>query len=183
MTNYFDNLPDGGERGQGETAVSNDSFATFGGADSFRINNTPNLALPSELLLFKPSAGSLDSVSTALDNFGEAWVSVEVIAGSYDFALNGEAHNNRVIKNILIDGTMDEEIVELDFTKAQVQKLIAGDTYDDNYVNALDIATMLGNYKATGANKNDLNKDESPIVNAIDIAILLWNYKKTGEVL
>ena len=182
-TNYY-NLPEG-ERA---TSSADEEFSlttalNFGSADLFRVNNTPNLGLNADLLLYKPSAGSLDTVGTALDNFGESFIAVEVITGSYDFALNGEAHNNRVLRNIVINAASEGTIIDLDFTNAETQKLVAGDTRDDNLVNALDIATMLGSYKVTGENKNDLNKDESPIVNAIDIAILIWNYKKTGEVL
>ncbi len=181
-TNYY-NLPEDERTTSSEDEFNLSALLDFASADLFRIDNTPNLGLNADLLLYKPAVGSLDSVGTTLDNFGEGFVAVEVITGSYDFALNGEAHNNRVLRNIVIDGTMEGEIVELDFTKAEIQQLVAGDTRDDNLVNALDIATMLGSYKATGNNVNDLNKDESPIVNAIDIAILLWNYKKVGEVL
>jgi len=148
-------------------------------ADLFRITNTPNLGLNAQLDIFKPSINNLDVLGVGLDNWGYAEVPVTIVTGTYDFGLNGEAHNTRVVKTIEI--TEDTERIVLDFTRGETVKLVAGDTRDDNYVNALDIATMLASYKATGANLNDLNKDESPIVNAIDIAILIWNYKATGE--
>ncbi len=156
-----------------------DTISQLGSADFFRINNTPNFGLNSQLDIFKPSINNLDVMGVTLDNWGYAEVPVTMVAGTYDFGLNGEAHNTKVIKTI--DITEDGQRIVLDFTHNNTTKLVAGDTRDDNFVNALDIATMLASYKATGANLNDLNKDESPIVNAIDIAILIWNYKKGGE--
>jgi cysteine-rich repeat protein len=156
-----------------------DTISQLGSADFFRINNTPNFGLISQLDIFKPSINNLDVIGVSLDNWGYAEIPVTMVAGTYDFGLNGEAHNTKVIKTV--DITEDGQRIILDFTNNNTIKLIAGDTRDDNFVNALDIATMLASYKATGANLNDLNKDESPIVNAIDIAILIWNYKKAGE--
>ncbi|MFC1599677.1 DUF4215 domain-containing protein [Patescibacteria group bacterium] len=192
VTRYYDNLPADERLTTGGTTTANDAefnLLDFGAADSFRIQNTPNDSLIAQLFLYKPSIGSLDSVNTTLDNFGESWVAVDVITGTYDFALNGEAHLKQVLSGYTIDNTMDGDVIDLDFSKLHTQYAIAGDTHDTNsattpdMINALDIATTLGSYKVTGANKNDLNKDESPIVNAIDIAILIWNYKKTGKVL
>jgi cysteine-rich repeat protein len=156
-----------------------DAISQLGSADFFRINNTPNYGLNAQLDIFKPSINNLDVLGVTLDNWGYSEVPVTMVAGTYDFGLNGEAHNTRVIESITIDETTDR--IVLDFTRGETTELTAGDTRDDNFVNALDIATMLGSYKATGANLNDLNKDESPIVNAIDIAILIWNYKAIGE--
>lgn len=164
----------------GQTSLLGD-IVSVTNANTYRINNTPNLGLNSGLGVFKPSINNLDILSLALDDFGEAQVTVQIVTGQYDFALNGESHNTRVLKGFTI--TPDTERVVLDFTKNETQVLVTGDTFDDNYVNSQDIANMLGSYKSQTANKNDLNKDQLPIVNALDVAILIWNYKAEGEYL
>lgn len=156
-----------------------DTISQLGSADFFRVNNTPNLGLNSQLDIFKPSINNLDIIGIGLDNWGYAEVPVTIVKGTYNFGLNGEAHLTRAINTV--DISENGQRIILDFSKNNTTKLVAGDTRDDNFVNALDIATMLASYKYTGAILSDLNKDESPIVNAIDIAILIWNYKAIGQ--
>ncbi len=141
------------------------------------IDSTPNLGLNSQLIFFKHGAQSVETDNIALDSYGLKEYQREILTGTYDIALNGEAHNTKIIRDVIILETTER--VELDFTFADTFELTAGDTYDDNYINALDIARMLGSYRNEGPNVNDLTKEE--IVNAIDIAVLLWNYREEGE--
>jgi cysteine-rich repeat protein len=146
------------------------------GEPEFRaiIDETPNLALSSQFLVYKPSIQSLDMVQVRLDDYGEATYTGEIVLGTYDFGLNGDAHNTKIIENIEINE--DTEVVELDFTT-----LTAGDTKDDNVINALDLAKMVEDYKQRNIN-SDLNKDRLKTVNALDLSILITNYKKRGMV-
>jgi hypothetical protein len=113
-------------------------------------------------------------VQVRLDDYGEATYTGEIVLGTYDFGLNGDAHNTKIIENIEINE--DTEVVELDFTT-----LTAGDTKDDNVINALDLAKMVEDYKQRNIN-SDLNKDRLKTVNALDLSILITNYKKRGMV-
>ncbi|MFC1655749.1 DUF4215 domain-containing protein [Patescibacteria group bacterium] len=141
------------------------------------IDSTPNLGLNSQLTFFKHGAGTLETDLITLDSYGLKEHQRELMTGTYDIALNGEAHNTKIVRDVIILETTER--VELDFTFADVFELTAGDIYDDNYVNALDIARMLNSYREEGTNVSDLTKEE--IVNALDIAVLLWNYREEGE--
>ncbi len=141
------------------------------------IDATPNLKLNANLHFFKHSTGSVDTDAITLDSYGLGTYQADILTGTYDIGLNGDAHNTKIIRDVEI--TPATETVTLDFTFADTVELTAGDTVDDNYINAVDVAKLLGSYKVTGDNVNDLNKED--VVNAIDIAIMVWNYKKEGE--
>lgn len=141
------------------------------------IDATPNLRLNANLHFFRQSSGSVDTDAITLDSYGLGTHQTEILTGTYDIGLNGDAHNTKIISGIEITDTT--EVVTLDFTFVDTVELVAGDTADDNYVNAIDVAKLLGSYKVTGDNVNDLNKED--VVNAIDIAIMVWNYKEEGE--
>ena len=136
----------------------------------------PNLSLPAVLAFYKPSNGSFSADSVTLDNFGNGQYTAQIVTGTYDIGLNGEAHNTKVIRGLEITG--QTQTVNLDFTLNGTWQLTAGDTKDDNNVNALDIAKLIAGYKAPGG-VNDLNKAGG--VNALDIAIMIWNYRKVGD--
>ncbi|MFC1810006.1 DUF4215 domain-containing protein [Patescibacteria group bacterium] len=150
-------------------------------ADIYRIYNTPNRGLNAQLGIYKPIITNLDVISIQLDNFGNASIPITIVAGTYDFALNGEAHNATIMRDKKI--TSETKVLTLDFTFKDTVFQVAGDNVDDNRVNALDMSRILGSYKSKGINISDFNKDLNPIVNALDIAILIWNYKMEGQYL
>ena len=140
--------------------------------------SNPNLGLNAVLAFYKPSNGSFSADNVVLDNYGNGTYEAQIVTGTYDVGLNGEAHNTKVISGLEITGAT--QTVNLDFTIGNTWELTAGDTKDDNNVNALDIAKLISGYKATGG-VNDLNKAGG--VNALDIAIMIWNYREAGDVL
>ncbi|MBD3156839.1 DUF4215 domain-containing protein [Candidatus Peregrinibacteria bacterium] len=150
------------------------------GKPEFRVERAthPNLSLNSEFLVHKPSIANTDSVQIKLDDFGEATYEGEIVVGTYDFGLNGEAHNTKVIRGI--DITSETQVVTLDFTYADTASLIAGDTVDNNYINGVDMSKLIQQYRMEGTEVlSDLNKDG--YVNGIDASIVITNYRKQGE--
>lgn len=150
------------------------------GAPEFRVlkQDNPNLSLNSQFLVYKPAISNLDSVRVKLDDFGNATYEGLIVAGTYDFGLNGEAHNTKLIRGIEI--TPATELVVLDFTYAETVKLTAGDTVDDNYINGVDMSKLIGQYRMEGAEVlSDLNREG--YVNGIDASIIITNYRKEGE--
>lgn len=150
------------------------------GKPEFRVEQAthPNLSLNSEFLVHKPSIANTDSVQIKLDDFGEATYEGEIITGTYDFGLNGEAHNTKVIRGIEI--TSETQVVTLDFTYADTAALIAGDTVDNNYINGVDMSKLIQQYRMEGTEVlSDLNKEG--YVNGIDASIIITNYRKQGE--
>ncbi|MBA4336621.1 hypothetical protein C0416_02495 [bacterium] len=149
------------------------------GAPEFRVKHAadPNLSLNSEFLVYKPSINDLGGVRIKLDDFGNAVYEGEIVIGNYDFGLNGEAHNTKLIRGIEITPTT--EVVTLDFTYAETVKLTAGDTIDDNYINGVDLSKLINEYSLSEEVLSDLNKDED--VNGIDLSIIIANYRKAGE--
>lgn len=150
------------------------------GTPEFRVpqQTHPNLSLNSEFLVYKPSIANLDSVRIKLDDFGNATYEGEIVTGTYDFGLNGEAHNTKIIRGINI--TPETELVTLDFTYADTVKLTAGDTVDNNYINGVDMSKLIQQYRMQGTEVlSDLNKEG--YVNGIDASIIITNYRKTGE--
>jgi len=150
------------------------------GAPEFRVLHAtdPNLSLNSQFLVYKPSISNLDNVRIKLDEFGNATYEGLIVTGNYDFGLNGEAHNTKLIRGIEI--TPETEVVTLDFTYAETVKLTAGDTVDDNYINGVDMSKIIQQYRLEGAEVlSDLNREG--YVNGIDASIVITNYRKTGE--
>ncbi|MBN1494185.1 DUF4215 domain-containing protein [Candidatus Peregrinibacteria bacterium] len=136
----------------------------------------PNLGLNAILGFYKPAIANLTSASVVLDNNGNGTFEASIVTGSYDIAINGEAHLNKILREIVIDETTRE--ITLDFSIGDTWQLTAGDTKDDNSINALDMASMIAAYRSSGG-INDLNKFGG--VNSIDMAILLLNYKRAGD--
>ena len=121
---------------------------------------------------------NLDTVQIKLDDFGNAVYEGEIVTGTYDFGLNGEAHNTKLIRDVEI--TPSTQVVTLDFTYADTVKLTAGDTVDDNYINGVDMSKLIQQYRMQGSEiLSDLNKEG--YVNGIDASIIITNYRKTGE--
>lgn len=150
------------------------------GAPEFRVPHAtdPNLSLNSQFLVYKPAISSLDNVQIKLDDFGNAIYEGEIVIGNYDFGLNGEAHNTKIIRGIEI--TPATEVVVLDFTLAETFKLTAGDTVDNNYINGVDMSKLIQQYRVQGTEVlSDLNKEG--YVNGIDASIVITNYRKAGE--
>ncbi len=150
------------------------------GKPEFRVERAthPNLSLNSEFLVHKPSIANTDSVQIKLDDFGNATYEGEIITGTYDFGLNGEAHNTKVIRGIEI--TSETQVVTLDFTYADTAALIAGDIVDNNYINGVDMSKLIQQYRMEGTEVlSDLNKEG--YVNGIDASIVITNYRKQGE--
>ena len=150
------------------------------GAPEFRVKHAtdPNLSLNSQFLVYKSAISHLDGVGIKLDAFGNAMYEGEIVTGNYDFGLNGEAHNTKLIRGIEITPTT--EVVTLDFTYAETVKLIAGDTVDDEYINGVDMSKLIQQYRMEGDEVlSDLNREG--YVNGIDASIVITNYRKAGE--
>ncbi|MCD6109480.1 DUF4215 domain-containing protein, partial [bacterium] len=146
----------------------------------FRVPNqsNDNLSLNAQFLVYKPSISNLDVVQVHLDDEGNTVYDAQIVPGTYDFGLNGEAHNTKIIRNINI--TDSTNIVTLDFTLADTFKLTAGDNVDDNYINGLDMSKLIYEYRKDDISAiSDLNKDG--YVNGIDASIIITNYRKEGE--
>lgn len=112
------------------------------------------------------------------DEAGEATVDVfDVAYGTYNFSGKGLSHLTRVIETVDL---VKDVATFVDFSQGNTVKLLAGDVNPtkDDFVNSLDISTLLGNLNA-GDNTTDLNQDT--LVNSLDINILLSNLNADGE--
>jgi len=120
----------------------------------------------------------LETASVSIDDLGNA--SVTMTAGApgtaYDFALKGFSHLRKRLDSII----MTESTNTVDFTLGDTFFLLAGDTHisKDNYVNSLDISTLLNDLMSP-ENVSDLNNDTQ--VNSLDITILLANLSVWGD--
>jgi len=115
------------------------------------IGSNPNLSLNAQLIFNKPSIGSSNSGYVSLSDLGLGTYEGDLVTGTYNIGINGEAHLNIFLNGIEITPTTKE--VTLDFTQGNTIELIAGDSVDNNTNNAQDIAKIIGNYKLTSGTR------------------------------
>ena len=94
--------------------------------------------------------------------------------GVYSFNVKGFSHISKIFDNI---STFNYQHTFIDLS-ANEERLLAGDTNDDNIVNNLDISKTI-QYLYSDDIKNDLNRDGQ--VNSLDITNEISNLNKVGD--
>lgn len=101
----------------------------------------------------------------------------KVAEGNYQVSFKGRSHLTSFLRNILVESGED---VDLDFSLAQNEYLLAGDVHSskDDFVNALDISAAIKELYVDDIDA-DLNKDG--IVNGLDLNMEVANLYEAGE--
>jgi len=138
-----------------------------------------NYALETTMELYNKNIGFItNSLPAVLQNTGDVDFSVAgVLPGNYDIGMKGDGYLRAIIPNVpLYESGIS---VDLDFTFDNTYKVIGGDVWPDNIVNALDVALLISIY-STSSSLADLNRDG--YVNAADIALIIKNYYQKGGI-
>ena len=93
--------------------------------------------------------------------------------GMYDVAINPKAALTVIIRSVEIR----QDVVVYNF--GDNFEVVLGDLYDDNVINALDMAVMIDEYQSEGDYISDLTGDS--VINSLDLAILISNYYMQGD--
>ncbi len=97
-------------------------------------------------------------------------------ANTYNIGLKSKNYLQKILRGVVLE---DNNLVRtLDFTLGGTFLLLGGDVYNDNIINAYDLALMLKNYLLVDESI-DMNLDG--IVNAADISMILRNYQLKGD--
>ncbi|MBN1915580.1 hypothetical protein JW796_01115 [Candidatus Dojkabacteria bacterium] len=118
-----------------------------------------------------------DNVTTDSNGYGEIILSDSEILnpGVYDFSFKGISH----LRKNYYSYTISSLEPYLNFTTNR-EYLLAGETsvIVDNYVNSLDVSTVVKNFYKTNI-QNDLNRDGQ--VNSLDLSNQIINLYKFGD--
>ena len=142
-----------------------------------RIPSTNNWSTTGLLRLEPETSGVLYTSSVSIGDNGVSSPHLTGVSqGLYRAYFKGYSHLTKRIDHVAI--STDGDVI--DFTEGGSFYLLAGDTHhsNDNYVNSLDIATLLASLY-TGSVKNDLNYDS--VVNSLDLMTLIHNLYASGD--
>ena len=139
------------------------------------------LTVAGQLLFFEPGSFAPSyRFDVLVDDDGVAYLNLddEVPDGVYTMLFKGEAHLSRRLEGVSVsrNGT-----ILMDFTYGGTEELVAGDVHQlgDDFINVLDVMTVLNDLYAGDGLLTDLNKDG--LINGLDLAIMALNLYKGGD--